>query len=557
MKFNLIVIFIIAIISFLFINYQYIFVTGENFLPIYSAKQLVEGQVTLLHQIKLPIAWNLSKFNNEFISMYPPGIGILYFPCAYLSEYLGAGIKLFSLLYFAIGTWGYIKILRVHEVNITVSVIFIILTFGNWNYLTGYDYKLGDILAYAYCPWIYIYSKNVARNFIGIRSYHLYLLYGLCCGLSYIIKFSLSIITMAIMTSVLITALKKKSLFDSRTILSLSTIALGAAIPITTWMCITWMEIGVLTSANETSTVFNELNTNFVIELILSVFSFLAFNLFNTDYVVQHIVFFSGLTTLDDISLLSKNSVVAIFIVPISIVMIYVLLKERKTKELFINIIIPYIIYISSMALFLERNLLLNSTRLHFPLFTILELYLLSTFIKSIKSKIIIFMIVFYTFTQTATTYSSVKNYIIGIDKLNLKSYNGLNYPSFDNTNLKELQDILTSRRTNHKKFVCFVDISEDFWGGSGSLWFLTNETIIPVMFDAWKFSNIFSDNYDAHNDVQFTSTMPYDVSIVFSHDSRNFKKKYIKKFPQIKYWVEHENFHSNGPLIISGYYDK
>ena len=50
-------------------------------------------------------------------------------------------------------------------------------------------------------------------------------------------------------------------------------------------------------------------------------------------------------------------------------------------------------------------------------------------------------------------------------------------------------------------------------------------------MFDAWKFSNIFSDNYDAHNDVQFTSTESYEVSIVFSHDSRDFKKSIFKKF--------------------------
>ena len=386
MKLNFIVILTSVILGYLFINYQYIFITGENFLPIYSAKQLIEGEVSLLHQIKFPNARDLSKFNKEFISMYPPGIGIMYFPCAYLSDNLGVGIKLFSFVYFAFGTWGYSKILKVQKFKITLYIIFIALTFSNWNFLTGYDFKLGDILAYAFCPWIYIYSKKIAKNLNDKGSYYQYMIYGLCCGLSYVIKFSLSIITMAIMTSVLITAFKKKSLFDSRTILSLSTIALGAAIPITTWMYITWAEIGTLTSANETSTIFNELNTNFVIELILSVFSFLAFNLFNTDFVVQHIVFFSGLINVDDISLLSKNSVVAIIIVPISIVMIYVLLKERKTKELFVNIIIPYIIYISFMALFLERNLLLNSTRLHFPLFIILELFLLSTFTKILNS---------------------------------------------------------------------------------------------------------------------------------------------------------------------------
>ena len=107
------------------------------------------------------------------------------------------------------------------------------------------------------------------------------------------------------------------------------------------------------------------------------------------------------------------------------------------------------------------------------------------------------------------------------------------------------------------KKYVCFVDVSEDFWGGTGALWSLTSETIVPVMFDAWKFSDMFSNNYDAHNDVHFTSSEPYDISIVFSYDSRDFKNKYIKKFPQIKIWEEHDNFHSNSPLIISGYYIK
>ena len=209
------------------------------------------------------------------------------------------------------------------------------------------------------------------------------------------------------------------------------------------------------------------------------------------------------------------------------------------------------------MSLFLERNFMLNTTRLHLPLFIILELYLFSTLYKHIKSRIVLILIVSFSFTESINLYSSIDNHIARIDKTDFKSYNGLNYPSFDNTNLKEVQDNLTYRSTTLKKYVCFVDISEDFWGGSGALWFLTNDSIIPVMFDAWKFSNIFSDNYDAHNDVHFTSSISYDISIVFSYDSRDFKNKYIKKFPQIKNWEEHDNLQSNSPLIISGYYLK
>ena len=155
------------------------------------------------------------------------------------------------------------------------------------------------------------------------------------------------------------------------------------------------MEIGSITSAAKTSTIFNELNSNFMIELVLSMFSFVAFNLFNTDFVVQHIVFFSGLIPMNDMYTLSKNSIVCIIIFPFSIIAMYVILKEKKTKQLFVRIILPYLIYISCMTLYLERNLLLNSTRLHFPLFIILELYLLSTFTKLLNSRITLILIVF------------------------------------------------------------------------------------------------------------------------------------------------------------------
>jgi hypothetical protein len=362
---------------------------------------------------------------------------------------------------------------------------------------------------------------------------------------------------MAVMTSILITLLNKKTLFELRTFMSLSTIAITAAIPITTWMYITWTEIGSFTSATETSTIFNELNFNFVIELVLSVLSFVAFNLFNTDFVVQHIVFFSGIISMDNISILSKNSIVCVFILPVSLLSIFVIFKDKEIKRFFLQTILPYIVYMSIMTVFLERNLLLNSTRLHFPLFTIIELKLLCTFLKNRRFKIVLTLIVFFILTESVTFYSALSNHVARNDKTDLTSYNGLNYPSFDNTNLKEIQDKLSNRRTSHKKYVCFVDISEDFWGGSGALWFLTNESIIPVMFDSWKFSDVFNKNYDAHNDVRFISSESYDLSIVFSYDSRDFKNKYIKKFPQIKNWEEHDNFNCNSPLIISGCYEK
>lgn len=552
-----IVIFFITIIGFVLINYQYIFVTGENFLPIYSAKQLIEDEVSLLHQIKFPIAWDLSKFNTEFISMYPPGIGILYFPCAYLTENLGVGIKLFSFVYFIFGTWGYIKILKVQKIKITILIFFTVLIISNWNYLTGYDFKLGDILAYAYCPWVYIYTKKIINGFDKKISFYQYMLYGLFCGLSYVIKFSLSIITMAVMTSILITLLKRRTKLEFRTFMKLMCIAIGTTIPITTWMYITWTEIEMLTSATEKSNIFNELNFNFLIELILSVFSFIVFNLFSTDFVIQHIVFFSGIIPLDDISFLSKNSIVCIIILPLSLLSVFLICKDKNTKDLFLEIILPYTIYMLILTLFLERNLLLNSTRLHLPLFIILEIQLISTFLNYIKFRIFFILFYFFIMTESVTFYSSINNHIARIDKTDLTSYNGLNYPSFDNTDLKAIQDYLSSKKTSHKQYVCFVDVSEDFWGGSGALWFLTNESIIPVMFDSWKFSDIFNKNYDAHNDVRFTSSESYDVSIVFSYDSRDFKNKYIKKFPQIKNWEEHDNFHNNSPLIISGCYEK
>ena len=58
MKVKFIVVITIATIGFIFINYQYIFVTGENFLPTYSAKQLIEGEVSIIQKIKFPIDCN-------------------------------------------------------------------------------------------------------------------------------------------------------------------------------------------------------------------------------------------------------------------------------------------------------------------------------------------------------------------------------------------------------------------------------------------------------------------------------------------------------------------
>ena len=138
---------------------------------------------------------------------------------------------------------------------------------------------------------------------------------------------------MAIMTSILINLTNKKTLLEIRNFIKLSCIAIGAVIPIVTWMYITWTEIGTLTSATEKSKVFNELDLNFIVELVLSVLSFIVFNLFNTDYVVQHIVFFSEITSIDDFPLLSKNSIVGIIILPLSIISVYLIYMDKNAKR--------------------------------------------------------------------------------------------------------------------------------------------------------------------------------------------------------------------------------
>ena len=48
--------------------------------------------------------------------------------------------------------------------KITLYIIFIALTFSNWNYLTGYDFKLGDILTRLLSMDIYLQQEDCQKS---------------------------------------------------------------------------------------------------------------------------------------------------------------------------------------------------------------------------------------------------------------------------------------------------------------------------------------------------------------------------------------------------------
>ena len=72
-------------------------------------------------------------------------------------------------------------------------------------------------------------------------------------------------------------------------------------------------------------------------------------------------------------------------------------------------------------------------------------------------------------------------------------------------------------------------------------------------MFDSWKFSEKFSDNFDAYSKRKFESSEPFTVSVILSKNSQEFKNLYTAKFPQISKWEVENLTTKGGPIILSG----
>jgi hypothetical protein len=274
-------------------------IDSDNGLLIKSAQQYHLGQVDRLHTFRGVSPDDLSKDVDVWINWYTPGVSILFYPVFKLGLSLGDGVRLFSLVFFNIGLFGWYKVWK--YLNCSTATLWMLVFTSAIYYIRigGCLYLHGDILPFSVFPWLLIFGLFLISLIEAANSYNrklkaamLSLIFGICCGSVYWLKYSGFIPVAGLLTGVCLYILFR-----------LSRLKLGFRLFYCIFVGSSFLPVLILNILNSKFSGVTDLTEQAVnagfnengVSLVETIFSVLAgpgLNLFNFYGVAQHFFFF-------------------------------------------------------------------------------------------------------------------------------------------------------------------------------------------------------------------------------------------------------------------------
>ena len=274
-------------------------IDSDNGLLIKSAQQYHLGQVDRLHTFRGVSPDDLSKDVDVWINWYTPGVSILFYPVFKLGLSLGDGVRLFSLVFFNIGLFGWYKVWK--YLNCSTATLWMLVFTSAIYYIRigGCLYLHGDILPFSIFPWLLMFGLLLTRVIEEANSYNqqlkaamLSLIFGICCGSVYWLKYSGFLPVAGLLTAVCLHILFRLKQLKWKFGIIYCTLISISLLPVICLNYINSKYSGAANLSEQASAVrFNE-NGVSLVETILSVLAGPGLNLFNFYGVAQHFFFF-------------------------------------------------------------------------------------------------------------------------------------------------------------------------------------------------------------------------------------------------------------------------
>ena len=274
-------------------------IDADNGLLLKTAQQYHFGQVDRLHTFRGVSPDDLSKDVDVWVNWYTPGVSVLFYPVFKLGLSLGDGVRFFSLVFFNIGLLGWYRIWK-HLKCSTATLWMLVFTSAIY-YLSigGCLYLHGDILPFSIFPWLLIFGLFLSSVIEEANSYNrklkaaiLSLIFGICCGSVYWLKYSGFLPVASLLTAVCMYILARLKKIKWRLRMVYCTLISTSLLPV---ICLNYLNnkySGAADLSEQASIVqFNE-NGVSLVEIIFSVLAGPGLNLFNYYGAAQHFFFF-------------------------------------------------------------------------------------------------------------------------------------------------------------------------------------------------------------------------------------------------------------------------
>lgn len=274
-------------------------IDSDNGLLIKSAQQFHLGQVDRLHTFTGVSPDDLSKDVEVWINWYTPGVSVLFYPVFKLGLSLGDGVRLFSLVFFNIGLFGWYKVWKYLNCSTTTLWMLVFTSATYYIRVGGCFYLHGDILPFSVFPWLFFFGQFLISKIEKTNAYYpklkvtiFSLLFGICCGTVYWLKYSGFLPVAGLLTAVCLYILLRLKRVKWRFKLIYCVLIALSLLPVLILYVLNIKFSGVTDLTEQANNAgFNKLGVSLT-EAIFSVLLGPGLNLFNYYGIAQHFFFF-------------------------------------------------------------------------------------------------------------------------------------------------------------------------------------------------------------------------------------------------------------------------
>lgn len=131
------------------------YTTDDMGLLLKSAQQFAQGETPFLHFLTLPRIEDLAQDVNTWITWYPPGVTLVFYPFIQLVNSVGVGAKLTSFVLFCCGAIGWLRLGKELKLPHPALLIYAcLLPIYTLNIGGASEIINGEILPFAIIPWL-------------------------------------------------------------------------------------------------------------------------------------------------------------------------------------------------------------------------------------------------------------------------------------------------------------------------------------------------------------------------------------------------------------------
>ena len=208
--------------------------------PTYQLKALqqhIGGQSTSFNVLVKPSPTDLSRDVGEWVSIWPPGMGLLLYPAATHMK-LAAAVRTLASLSYVVGCVGWVYWIGLFQLPRRLSLLLAaalpLMHYATTPLLQYYT----ESLAWASVPWALFAAAKLRQTTADARTAQLLLrsaLLGAGLGLLYWLKYSTIFVSFGILAFLGVTVLRKASQRHFAVLLMTSSFFLAIAAALTVW----------------------------------------------------------------------------------------------------------------------------------------------------------------------------------------------------------------------------------------------------------------------------------------------------------------------------------